>query len=194
MTFTLCGKTYTKLPFPGERSVELPVAWEQVQEGGRVLEVGNCLHGTYGGTHLVLDLTEKAPHVLNEDIEFHQPERPYDRIVSVSTFEHIGYGDYGQAPDPEKLRRCLKHCEEILAPDGQLFLTWPWGFNYSIDEAIWVGRIKAVWSVMLRVQNDLWVEADKELLRTVKYNQPFRFANALIFAWLTKTSGGTFID
>jgi hypothetical protein len=191
MTFELNNKTYTKLPVSGERSIELPVVWDEVQAaraaGKRVLEVGNCLQPYYKSDHVVLDVVEKHPWVLNQDVETYN-DGQFDLIASISTFEHIGQAQYGQAFDPQKLWRCIRHCtEDLLAPGGMFLLTWPWGANRDLDSAIWENRrLLMTWRVMLRVQHDLWVEADKELLRTVRYGRPFKFANALVFAWWVK--------
>ncbi|MBI3875430.1 MAG: hypothetical protein HY300_05630, partial [Verrucomicrobia bacterium] len=76
-----------------ERGVEMPVARAYLEEfrNRRALEVGNVLAHYGPVAHDVLDKFERGPRVINADIVDFAPAAPYDLVLSISTFEHIGF-------------------------------------------------------------------------------------------------------
>jgi SAM-dependent methyltransferase len=57
-------------------------------------------------------------------------EAGFDVIVACSTVEHIGLsGRYGSAEDPEGDLRAMSKINDLLEPDGLLFLTVPMGID-----------------------------------------------------------------
>jgi 2-polyprenyl-3-methyl-5-hydroxy-6-metoxy-1,4-benzoquinol methylase len=57
-----------------------------------------------------------------------EPSEPFDAILLVSTLEHVGLGFYGDEAGPEGAdRRALERLEQVLAPDGIIVLTVPFG-------------------------------------------------------------------
>jgi hypothetical protein len=90
-----CFYARYNMTWAGERMVEIPIgrALLEAQPGGRILEVGNVLPHYFPTRHEIVDKFEHGPGVLNVDIlEFAPPHR-YDLILSISTFEHIGFED-----------------------------------------------------------------------------------------------------
>ena len=115
-----------------ERQVELPLALRAVRDarGRRVLEVGNVL-AHYGRIrHAVVDKYERHAAARNEDFLEHAGG-PYDLVVSVSTFEHIGWDEPDR--DAAKFRVALGHARRLLAPGGRLLVTVPLGYNPAVD-------------------------------------------------------------
>ena len=78
-----------------ERCVEVPIGRGYLERfaGREVLEVGNVLYHYSAAGHTVLDKYERGPGILNADIVDHQPDQPPSLILSLSTFEHIGFDD-----------------------------------------------------------------------------------------------------
>ncbi len=148
-TFTFRGQTYDyyyhsyNTTWKNERGIEIPIIRRLVQEnsGKRVLEIGSVLPHYFSCDHDVVDLTERYPGVINQDITDFRPTNKYDLVVSISTFEHIGC--WGKGPgQPEKLLRAIQNViENILAPGGKFVITVPLGQNpdmerYLAEEAI----------------------------------------------------------
>lgn len=118
-----------------ERQVEVPLALHAVRRspGPRILEVGNVLahYGHVG--HAVIDKYERHPAARNEDFLDHAGG-PYDLVVAVSTFEHIGWDEPER--DPAKFHLALERARSILAPGGRLLVTVPLGYNPAVDHFV----------------------------------------------------------
>ena len=102
-----CFYAHYNVTWCNERAVEVPLGrWylEQVaSETGQVLEVGHVL-GHYGKhNHAVLDKYETSAGVINEDITTWQTEERFDLILSISTFEHIGFDDDAAGGSADKI-------------------------------------------------------------------------------------------
>ncbi len=124
-----------------ERSVELPIAFSALEHspGKRILEIGNVLSHYKAMHHDVVDRYEVWPNVLNIDAQDFFPKQPYDFIVSVSTFEHMGHDE--EVKDPTKPLRVLRHLlQHCLAKDGKLMVTVPLGHNPTLDHVVSAGN------------------------------------------------------
>lgn len=136
-SFTFDGRTYPLFShrynrtWTNERAVEIPLARAFLT--GRVLEVGNVL-SHYGHSHTVVDKYEQAPGVLNVDVLDYHPDERFDRIVAVSTMEHVGWDE--EPREPGKAGAAITHLRSLLAPDGRLLVTVPLGHNPPLDEQI----------------------------------------------------------
>jgi SAM-dependent methyltransferase len=115
-----------------ERQVEVPVALRALRDapGPRVLEVGNVLAHYRRIRHAVVDKYERHAAARNEDFLDHAGG-PYDLVVSVSTFEHIGWDEPGR--DAGKFLLALDRARSLLAPGGRLLVTVPLGYNPAVD-------------------------------------------------------------
>ncbi len=166
-----------------ERCAEIPIAqWHLVQTDGPVLEVGNVL-GHYGPhSHTVIDKFETAPNVINEDITEWQTDQRFALIISISTFEHIGFDDAG-GDSKEKIRAAIDACRALLAPDGHLVITVPLGYNPALDELIANDSLAANEAhFLLRHGRREWSEAPRNQADGTKYGYPFPYANGLWIA------------
>jgi len=184
--FFFAGKPYSYFDHPSnstrenERRVEIPIVLKRIEgrQDGRMLEVGNVLSqyvGRDGWT--TVDLREKEEGVVNADI-VEWSDDPFDFIVSVSTFEHIGRDEGG---DPFRAIDALRHCtDDLLKPGGRLIVTVPMGYNPVLDAWL-MYRWKGDCRYLQRVSRDnRWTEVDRPAVRTAKYGSPYPFGNAVI--------------
>ena len=172
-----------------ERCAEIPIArWHLAQTNGPVLEVGNVL-GHYGPhTHTVIDKYETAPNVINEDIAEWKTDKRFGLILSISTFEHIGFDDDG-GNSGEKIRAAIDACRALLAPGGSLVITVPLDYNPALDELIaneTLGANEA--HFLLRHGRREWKEASHAESLGTKYGQPFPYANGIWVAQFKASS------
>ena len=186
-SFTYAGERYRyyaaayNATWANERTVELPIALRIMRRyaGGRVLEVGNVLRHYVTERHDVVDKYEEADAVQNVDVLDFRAAQPYDLIVSISTFEHIGWDE--EVRDPGKPVRALEHLVGMLAPAGTLLATVPLGYNPTIDKALMSGALRFDrLGFLKRVSRDnRWREATATTCGGTAYGSPYPQANAL---------------
>jgi SAM-dependent methyltransferase len=163
-----------------ERCVEIPVfanIIKKVKDYDAVLEVGNVLthYGMDYGQNIV-DLFEKHPRVINDDILNYNPSYKYDLIVSISTLEHIGKDDELR---PEKALEALDHLKSLLAPGGRLIASIPLGYNTIVDG--WLNWEFDRVDYMQSLGHFYWRQLNKCDLRPIVYDQ--RGANTVAFCY-----------
>ena len=131
-TFSLNGEEYRYFShrynhaYCNERTVEIPVALRYLKRhvGQRVLEVGNVLRHYVADQHLVVDKFERAPDVLNVDICEYAAPGKFDLVISISTFEHIGFDEERYAKDgcagdeTSDILTAIENAKRLLAPGG----------------------------------------------------------------------------
>jgi cyclopropane-fatty-acyl-phospholipid synthase len=72
-----------------------------------------------------------------ENWQEHQPEQPYDAIISIGAFEHFAQITYTDAQKVAAYRSFFKRCQEILKPGGQISLqTFAYGSTRDREEAV----------------------------------------------------------
>ena len=211
-TFEWDGQRYPYFYHPyhytwaSERTVELPLLAAALEEarGRRTLEVGN-VSGHYfprppGLT--VVDKYERAEGVRNVDVVDFAPEERFDRILSVSTLEHVGWDE--RPRDPAKVGRALDHLASLLAPGGRAFVTVPLGHNPHLDRRLRKGPpFGGSLGFLRRVSWDnRWRVASAEEVRDARYGDwkawredpsvhPYPFANAIaVITWVRASSTG----
>jgi SAM-dependent methyltransferase len=125
------------------RTVEVPIvrAFIRGMEWDRILEVGNVLSHYQDVNWPVLDAREQGPDVINADVMQWEPERPFDRIVSISTLEHIGHGRYAHLTGSATPAEALARIRSWLAPGGRALLTVPLRYNEVLDEQLIAGEL-----------------------------------------------------
>ena len=180
--FVLGKKTYSYFSHPYERTVELPIAFEFIKTGRNVLEVGNVLHH-YPIQPIdrdIVDKYEKESGVINIDILEFKPNRKYDRIVSISTIEHIGYDELG-TPDSDKPMKAINHMKTLLAENGSMLVTMPVGYNPAIDKMVFAESTPFDEQYFLkRVSKDnRWEQVSPAVARECRIDKPYRCANAI---------------
>lgn len=176
-----------------ERAVELPIILRYLEkyQGKKILEVGNVTGHYANVSHIVVDKFEKGEKILNEDIINYTPTEKYDLIISISTFEHIGYderiyaNDGSYSNDPRQLIAAVENTKHLLAPAGEFLLTIPMGYNPFLDEQIASGGLGMtdMWFLKRTSQRNLWEQVSLGEIRGIRYGMPFRpCANGLAIA------------
>lgn len=171
-----------------ERSVEIPIIWKIIQENKnkKILEIGNVLSYYFDTNHDVLDKYERTNKVINEDIINFNPETKYDLIVSISTFEHIGWDETPR--EPKKVYHSIEKVKSLLTKNGMAIITIPFGYNSDLDILILGNSIKFTKQYFLKKiskEND-WEEVDWETIKQTKYNYPFPYTNGLIIGLIER--------
>jgi len=166
-----------------ERTIEVPIIYNIIKKyrGKNILEIGNVLSHYFNSNWDILDKFEKGKNVINEDIVDFKPQGKYDLVVSISTFEHIGY-DYGEDKDSSKCLSAINYVRANLIDSKSLFImTIPLGYNINIDKKLFAGELyfdRIYWFRRISYDNR-WEGCKKEDIVDAKYNLPFKWANAI---------------
>lgn len=198
-TFTFLGKILEystseyNLTYSNERTIEVPIIWDYVQEYKKleknILEIGNVLSHYYVVNHDIVDKDENAPGVINQDVIDYKTDKKYDLIVSISTMEHVGHFE---VPDswvqPQKILVALQNLESLLAPGGQIIITFGMGYNYLLDAHVKLGNIKFDKMVCMKriSQSNEWKEVDFNEIKNDEYSKPFNASNNVVVGFLKK--------
>ena len=168
-TFLFNGHTYPYLyhfcnkTWKNERGVEIPIFRDILlrHQAARILEVGNVLSHYFPVHHEVVDKYEVAPIVINQDIVEFAPTERYDLILSISTLEHVGWDEVPR--EPAKLLQAIEHLRtRCLAPDGQIVVSLPIGYNEFFDGLLRDGKSPFTQQHFLKriSKRNYWVESD----------------------------------
>ncbi len=115
-----------------ERTVELALAdaWLDRAPAGRVVEVGAVTPYYWPGrVGRVADPADPHPRVTDR-VGVEELDLRGAAVLSLSTFEHIGSGDYGLAPDPPALRAAV---EKLVREADSFLVTVPTGYTPHAD-------------------------------------------------------------
>jgi SAM-dependent methyltransferase len=117
-----------------ERSVEVVLLHNILNgiNGITMLEVGNVSKHYFKSSHIVVDKYEKGEGVINQDFLDYEAPHKFDFVFSVSTFEHVGE----DTKQPELSLEAIKKAKSLLKVGGQLFFTFPIGWNKTLDKQI----------------------------------------------------------
>lgn len=187
-TFRFRDQTYRYLDHPynqarsNSRAIEVPIAMSYLREDLRILEVGNVLKHYYPQLkHNVVDLQEEG--CINVDVMAWSPRRRYDLVISISTIEHIGFGEFGHMPHhtPQAI---MVHLSNFLKPGGTLLVTVPVGYNPAIDEVLEIDDLgPAFYMCKTQDGDNEWAACDKA--RALK--MPYRhWSSATAFIEMTR--------
>jgi hypothetical protein len=182
-----------------ERTVEVPIAraWLNGQPDGPTIEVGNVLSHYFPVERgaVILDKHEVAPGVTNEDILTFTPAQSAERIVSISTLEHVGWDSPSR--DAQQSLQAVQRIRSWLAPSGKALITFPMGYNPELHRAALDGSLGANWVQLLRrtSMDNVWQECDPaaardavyvdwRTVRTIATSGPYPAANVLAVAEL----------
>ena len=180
-----------------ERAVEIPIAFRLLDRyrGLRILEIGNVLGHYAPASHVVVDKFERAKGVLNVDLLDYEPPRPFDLVVSISTFEHIGFDENHYAKGEEysdtqgNVLKAIEKVKGLLSAGGLFLLTLPLGYNPFLDEKIAANALGMpdMWFLKRVSRSNRWKQVSFEEVRGVKYAAPFKpGANGLVVAQFIK--------
>ena len=177
------------MTWAGERAVEISVArsYLDAHPGAKVLEVGNVLPHYYPSQYEVVDKFEHGPRIINVDIVDYAPPTRYDLILSISTFEHIGFDDEASGSSGEKILAALANCRRLLSERGLLVITVPTGYNPDLDQMIRDSSLGANTEHFLcRTGRRQWRPGSKEEALKCRYRSPYPYANGLLVAEFTR--------
>ena len=167
-----------------ERIVEIPFfkALTESMDFKHVLEIGNVMSHYLPVRYDILDKYENLPNIIQEDILSFMPEKKYKLIISISTFEHIGWDENPR--DPGKVISVIEHIRKMLDKDGELVFSVPIDYNPELDRMILEGKINIFEKRYLIRKNrqNAWVEADEKEAMQTKYGRPYFCANGLMIA------------
>jgi hypothetical protein len=175
-----------------ERVVELPFAFEalaRLEPFSSILDVGSAEStfalsaASLGHRVVALDLRSmpyehpNLESVVGRFEDWDAGKRRFHAIFMISTIEHVGLGAYGEQPDVAGAdRRALLRAGELLAEDGLLVLTTPFGsrhvdeFQRTYDDAQ-LAELLSGWSVIDRrtvrqLDDATWAPADSSRAQT----------------------------
>ena len=144
-TFTLDGRPVehfihrTNTGYPpyrmSERTIELALAdrfLTRMRET-RIVEVG-AVTPYYWPERVatIVDPTDDHPAV-TDHVGWEDWHPTDETILSISTFEHIGSGDYGLAPDPAEVEAAVAKLLDSACP---FLVTYPPGYHAAFDQHI----------------------------------------------------------
>lgn len=115
-----------------ERAVELPLAFRYIELVGssNLIELGAVTPYYKEIQYDVIDLLDKKATIHKDISEVVVLEKD---VLSISTIEHVGRGDYGLKKNTnlaiEQLFRIHSECKSCL-------ITWPIGYNKPLDNAV----------------------------------------------------------
>lgn len=190
-SFVFRGRTHScffaryNMTWVGERMVEIPIGRVLLENSkpGPELEVGNVLSHYGPVKHEIVDKFERGAGVINTDILEFKPGRAYRLILSISTFEHIGFDDEAPASSGEKIAACVAHCRRLLTPDGAFVATFPTGYNPDLDALLNSGSLgcRRI-DCLARIAARRWEPCTLEEAMKRPYRSRFPYGNALVVA------------
>jgi len=180
------------ITWAGERAVEVPVARNFLKglRGKKVLEVGNVLSYYYKPWWDVLDKFEKKKFLIREDISNFKPVGKYDYIVSISTFEHIGFddGSIGEGSREKILKGLMNIKKNCLKTGGLLMFTIPIGYNPEMDGLVFNKKMNFQKKFVKKVSKSGWAQIGEDEARKCSYGRPFPYGNCVAFVWHKNSS------
>jgi len=187
-----------------ERTIEVPIVKYYIQQSGfkDFLEIGNVTNHYYTyfkdliNSKIVIDKYEKGWKVVNKDIKNYNPDKKFDFIFSISTFEHMD-SDQGKNPDyvagGSKLityaaDNLVHVCNNLLKDGGYFIITTPIAYRREWDITLFSGdiinkeflNVKSLEVFYYKKINELeWIETSLEEAKSAKFNDPFPGVNII---------------
>jgi SAM-dependent methyltransferase len=178
------------LPLESTRIVEYPWVLRNLPSEGKILDVGST------GSQLPVMLACLGYHVWTIDVRDYEyavlsdnlhsvvgdirrtgfPNDFFDVVIAVSTIEHVGLGRYGDPVDAEGDRNAIKETRRIMANDGILLITVPFGkrsttsLHRVYDENALLSLLKGfkIQNIEYFMRTDrLWASSTKEQVREI---------------------------
>jgi len=173
------------MTWANERSVEIPIIRDFLNnyQSENVLEIGNVLSHYGDVNHTILDKFETGKGIINEDILDYTSSDKFELIVSISTFEHIGFDDEIDGDSGVKILHAIDISRKLLTENGRLVLTLPLGYNPSLDHLISVNQLHSNRSFFIcRTGRLQWEATNVDKALASRYGSPFPYANAIMIA------------
>lgn len=162
-------------PSGNERRVELPVAfWFMNEYKENLIEIGEVTPFYDDPKHKVYDLVNQHEKtILKDGIDVDYKDA---NVVSISTIEHVGFGDYGHAKVKDKAWNLYK---KISKESKNYLISFPVGYNRELEQTLTDWNVKYI--IMKRDANNNWTMAKGQLFTDFEYNDPYYAGNAVAF-------------
>jgi hypothetical protein len=159
-------------PNNNERKAELPIMfWFMESYSDNLIEIGEVSDFYRPAEHTIYDLVNQRETTIVMDA--FDIDYTGKNVISVSTIEHVGFGDYGHNKEEGKAIRLLK---KIMSQAKNYLITFPIGFNLDFQKEILDNNIE--YSIMSRTCLQTWKNDDKDFSKH-KYNSPHYAGNAI---------------
>jgi len=183
-------RSYNKT-FQNERAIELPIILDYISKskGQKILEIGNVVSHYLKQNYDIVDKYEIGDGVLNYDINDFNPKENYDLIISISTFEHIGFDEAKRYSETKginvesfSLLKAIEKTKNLLNPKGKFIFTVPMGFNGFLDDQIKNNNLNLSETFFFKRVSSLneWKQVQYEDVQNSKYGEPYICANGLM--------------
>lgn len=172
-------------PRINERNIELPIAfWFIENYNDNLIEIGEVTPFYREANHPVYDLSSDIADRRRDVFDINLTDK---NVLSISTVEHVGFGDYGNTPVPhlaiEAIRNIRRQCRNYM-------ITYPVGYNTELDVDLMESGDH--YFVMFRDENNKWSMCPHKDLTKFKYNSPYYAGNAIVV--ITDTTDGIIIE
>jgi hypothetical protein len=152
-----------------ERMVEVPLAQWFLNKYKDPIEFGAVTPYYFKSKHLIFDPTDPYENCIKlkaEDICYKKKT-----VLSISTVEHIGTGDYGMPVDKNMSVKVLIK----MMKAKHYLITFPKAYNEILD--VFAENMPENIIKLKRIENQKWYVADT--LKDVKYHYPFSCGNGI---------------
>ena len=143
-------------PNTNERRGELPLAfWFIENYNDDLIELGEVTDFYRDGKHPVYDLCKSKENTIVMDIL--DVDYKGKNVVSLSTIEHVGNGDYGYEKSDNK---ALDVLNKIIKDAKNYLISFPIGYNRGLEKVIVDNDIDYI--ILKRDENNNWEQIDEK--------------------------------
>jgi hypothetical protein len=161
-----------------ERALEIPLAQEWISSTeGDIVEIGAVTPYYFHNDKIkeIVDPADTHPSVTKHCSMFNLDFSDINRVLCISTLEHIGVGDYGFKEN----RTAIEGMETILNNCRSYFITVPFHQNPLLDNWLYKNMENYKATIMYRERYNRWKETvEIEKIKEMT-NGPFG-ANAIV--------------
>ena len=161
-----------------ERCVEVPIGFYFLDmfENSSIIEIGAVMPYYSSVTfHRVYDIIDSYENCIRDDLTKINFSFYGLNVLSISTIEHIGKGDYGLEVNDEIGINFLK---KIINESKNYLITFPWGYNKNFDSKILQNNIDFI--LIKRISEFEWKIDDTKDISNIQYNNPYSYGNSVI--------------
>jgi len=158
-----------------ERAIELALADDWLQNRFDVCEVGAVTPYYWPGrVKIIIDPYDSNTLVTDRVSLFERSYIGLD-VLSISTIEHVGTGDYGLSPHES----AIEALELIIKQARTFLLTIPLGYNKLLDAYCFMNQDKYKYCLSIYSRNTIDNRWEKELSMSKEYQYGPKWANAI---------------
>ena len=161
-----------------ERCVEIPFGFYFLNKFkfDTVIEIGAVMpYYSDIVLHKIYDIIDPYDKCIRDDLTKINFSFNDLNVLSISTIEHIGKGDYGLDVDDDSGINFLK---KIINESKNYLITFPWGYNKNFDERVLQNNIDFI--LIRRISEFKWEIDNTKDISNIKYNSPYSYGNSVI--------------